>query len=45
VTFVDDSRNVGVVTVPGLIVPGTFPQTYTGGENGGPCYHGYRPPA
>ena len=44
VTFVDDNRNFGAVTVKGRIVQGSFPQTYTGGENGGPCFHGYRPP-
>jgi hypothetical protein len=45
VTFVDDNRNTGVITLEGRIVEGSFPLTYTGGENGGPCFHGYRPPA
>jgi hypothetical protein len=44
VTFVDDNQNIGVVSFKGRIAQGSFPQTYTGGQNGGPCFHGYRPP-
>jgi hypothetical protein len=44
VTFLDDTGIAGVASLQGRIVQGSFPLTFTGGENGGPCYHGYRPP-
>jgi hypothetical protein len=40
VTFIDDTGATGTITVRGPIESGGLPGTYTGGENGGPCFHG-----
>jgi hypothetical protein len=40
VTFIDDTGALGTITVRGPIESGGLPGTYTGGENGGPCFHG-----
>ena len=40
VTFIDDTGAVGTITVRGAIEPGEPPDTYSGGENGGACFHG-----
>ena len=42
VTFADDTGATGTATITGTVVQGTFPDTYSGGRNGGPCFHGYR---
>lgn len=39
-TFLDNGK-MATRVVSGPIVPGSFPATYTGGANGGACYHGY----
>lgn len=41
VTFVDDTGATGSATLNGTVVQGTLPTTYSGGRNGGPCFHGY----
>lgn len=43
VTFIDETGATGTITSRGKIVSGSLPTTYSGGENGGPCYHGYVP--
>lgn len=42
ITFIDGTGNTGIVEVHGRVVQGDWPETYTGGVNGGACYHGYR---
>jgi len=41
ITFVDDAGTVATRVVSGPIVQGSLPTTYTGGENGGACFHVY----
>ncbi|HEV8218325.1 MAG TPA: hypothetical protein VGP95_20890 [Gemmatimonadaceae bacterium] len=41
VTFVDESGATGTRVVSGPITQGTLPTTYSGGQNGGACFHGY----
>jgi hypothetical protein len=41
ITFIDDAGNAGTRAVSGPIVRGTLPASYTGGQNGGACFHGY----
>jgi len=41
VTFVDDAGATGTRVVSGPITQGTLPTTYSGGQNGGACFHGY----
>jgi hypothetical protein len=41
VTFIDSTGTTGTITTHGLIARGTLPTTYSGGKNGGPCFHGY----
>jgi ribosomal protein S28E/S33 len=41
ITYVDDTGMAGTRVVAGPVVPGTLPATYTGGGNGGACFHGY----
>ena len=41
VTFVDDTGATGTMNLSGDIVQGSLPTTYTGGTNGGACFHGY----
>ena len=43
VTFIDDTGTAGSITSHGKIVVGGMPATYTGGQNGGPCFHGRVP--
>ena len=43
VSFIDDTGATGAITSNGKIVVGGFPSTYTGGQNGGPCFHGRVP--
>lgn len=43
-TFVDESGKVATTSVYGAIIPGSMPSTYTGGNLGGACFAGYRPP-
>lgn len=43
-TFIDAEGNAGTVSASGPIVRGNLPTTYTGGGNGGACFHGYVPP-
>lgn len=40
VTFIDDTGAAGTITVRGPIESGGLPGAYSGGENGGPCFHG-----
>ena len=44
IIFLDDTGVVAKTTVRGRIVAGNLPSTYTGGNLGGACYGGYRPP-
>jgi len=41
ITFVDESGATGTRTVSGPIVHGGLPTSYSGGPNGGACFHGY----
>jgi hypothetical protein len=41
ITFLDDAGVSSTRVVTGPIVPGSLPATYTGGSNGGACFHGY----
>lgn len=43
VTFIDGTGATGSVTAHGKIAAGSMPTTYTGGQNGGPCFHGRVP--
>jgi hypothetical protein len=43
VTFIDGTGATGSVTAHGKIAAGGFPTSYTGGQNGGPCFHGRVP--
>ena len=45
IVFIDERGVVATQTVHGRIVAGDLPDTYTGGNNGGACFQGYRPPA
>ena len=41
ITFLDEAGTSATRVVTGPIVPGSLPATYTGGANGGACFHGY----
>jgi hypothetical protein len=41
ITFIDDAGLTGTRVVSGSIVRGSGPTTYSGGQNGGACFHGY----
>jgi len=41
ITFVDDGGTMATRVVSGPIVQGSLPTTYSGGGNGGACFHGY----
>jgi hypothetical protein len=41
VTYIDDTGAMGTTTATGPVIHGTDPTTYTGGENGGACFHAY----
>ena len=41
ITFLDEAGVSSTRVVTGPIVPGSLPTTYTGGSNGGACFHGY----
>ena len=41
VTFIDDAGLTGTRVVSGQVVRGGGPATYSGGQNGGACFHGY----
>jgi hypothetical protein len=41
VSFVDDSGFTGTSVVTGPIVRGSLPTSYSGGADGGACFHGY----
>jgi len=43
VTFIDGTGATGSVSAHGKIVGGGFPASYSGGQNGGPCFHGLVP--
>ena len=43
VTFIDGTGATGSVSAHGKIVGGGFPTSYSGGQNGGPCFHGLIP--
>ena len=44
ITFVDDKSVRATLVVSGKVVAGSMPSTYTGGNLGGACFEGYRPP-
>jgi hypothetical protein len=41
VTYIDDAGVQATSTIRGAVVAGSGPETYTGGQNGGACFHGY----
>jgi hypothetical protein len=41
ITFVDDAGVLATRVIHGPVVQGGLPSTYTGGQNGGACFHGY----
>lgn len=41
VTYTDDAGVTRTITITGPIVSGSLPTTYSGGSNGGACFHGY----
>ena len=41
ISFLDDRGTEGTRIVTGPIVQGSLPTTYSGGANGGACFHGY----
>jgi hypothetical protein len=40
-TFVDDLGTMSTIELRGPIESGSLPTTYSGGANGGACFHGY----
>ena len=41
ITFVDDAGIESTRLITGPVVPGGLPTSYSGGANGGACFHGY----
>ena len=44
ISFLDGAGAIGSKQVTGPVAGGWFPDSYTGGELGGACYHGYGSP-